>query len=58
MRIFVVILDSENAMLSFDDGGMVYLKSKQELINEGQNWIENCNRFTAVSGEQTFDYRR
>ena len=47
-------LDSENAMLSFDDGGIVYLKSKQELINEGQNWIENCNQFIAVSGEQTF----
>lgn len=47
-------LDSENAMLSFDDGGVVYLKSKQELINEGQNWIENCNHFTAVSGEQAF----
>ena len=47
-------LDSENAMLSFDDGGIVYLKSKQELINEGQSWIENCNHFTAVSGEQAF----
>ena len=47
-------LDSENAMLSFDDGGIVYLKSKQELINEGQSWIENCNHFTAVSGEQSF----
>ena len=47
-------LDSENARLSFDDGGIVYLKSKQELINEGQNWIENCNQFIAVSGEQTF----
>ena len=47
-------LDSENAMLSFDDGGIVYLKSKQELINEGQNWIDNCKQFTAVSGEQSF----
>ena len=47
-------LDSENAMLSFDDGGIVYLKSKQELINEGQNWIDDCNHFTAVSGEQSF----
>ena len=47
-------LDSQNAMLSFDDGGIVYLKSKQELINEGQNWIDDCNHFTAVSGEQFF----